>query len=125
MIKMRSLTRPISRFYVEGYVSHHLKHQVEQRGQETPLTEYQSKEQIWKVKKTQHERVLEVLKVKDLTTFDIIGMYILSPQKVIEKLRHLGYDIKTIPVEGQKYSRYHLVKGEPVQQVLFKDIKIF
>lgn len=70
-------------------------------------------------KKTQHERVLEVLKVKDLTTLDIISLYILAPQKVIETLRKLGHDIKTIPVEGQKYSRYHLVKGEPVQQSLF------
>ena len=41
------------------------------------------------------------------TTKEIVEvLWILAPQKQIEILRHKGHSIKTVPVEGQKYSEY-------------------
>ena len=36
------------------------------------------------------------------------NLYINHPPKQIEMLRHKGIDIKTIPVQGQKYEKYVL-----------------
>ena len=60
------------------------------------------------MKETQWEKVLNMLRIRPVTTMDIINNYVLAPQKVIEILRKKGYDITTKPVEGQKYSVYVL-----------------
>lgn len=59
-------------------------------------------------KETQWEKLLKLLRIKPLSTMEIVREYIPAPQKVIETLRKKGYDIKTEPVEGQKYSVYVL-----------------
>lgn len=66
----------------------------------------------------QWEMVLNMLRIRPVTTKDIIDNYILAPQKVIETLRNKGYDIKTKPVKGQKYSIY-VLHEQPTQLSLF------
>ena len=60
------------------------------------------------MKEKQWEKLLKLLRLKPLSTMEIVSNYIPAPQKVIETLRKKGYDIKTEPVEGQKYSVYVL-----------------
>jgi hypothetical protein len=57
---------------------------------------------------TQAQKLLEHLEIHGkITTKEIIDeLWILAPQKVIETLRHKGYDIRTVDVKGQKYSEY-------------------
>ena len=38
----------------------------------------------------------------------IINLWVNCPEKAVEMLRHKGIDIKTIPVQGQKYDKYVL-----------------
>lgn len=68
----------------------------------------------------QWEKVLSMLRIKPVTTMDIINNYILAPQKVVETLRKMGYNIETKPVKGQKYCVYVLHTGEEKQLGLFK-----
>ena len=56
----------------------------------------------------QWEKVLNMLRIKPVTTMEITNNYVLAPQKVIETLRKKGYNIETKAVEGQKYSVYVL-----------------
>jgi hypothetical protein len=67
---------------------------------------------------TQWEKVLEMLRIRPVTTRDIFENYINAPQKVIETLRNKGFNIETKPVKGQKYSIY-ILKEEPKQLGLF------
>lgn len=66
----------------------------------------------------QWEKVLGMLRLKPVTTMEIINNYILAPQKVIETLRNKGYKIETKPVAGQKYCIY-VLNEEPKQLGLF------
>ncbi len=56
----------------------------------------------------QWEKLLRLLRLKPLSTMEIVREYIPAPQKVIETLRKKGYDIETRPVEGEKYCVYVL-----------------
>lgn len=69
-------------------------------------------------KETQWQKLLKLLKIKPMSTLDIMANYICAPQKVIEILRNKGYNIETKPVKGQKYSIY-VLKEEPKQLGLF------
>lgn len=60
-------------------------------------------------KNTQYETVLRMLRCGSITTKDIFEQWIMCPPKVIEGLRKKGYNIKTEPVEGQKYCKYTLI----------------
>lgn len=60
------------------------------------------------MKEKQWETVLNMLRIKPVTTMEIINKYILAPQKVIETLRKKGFNIETKSVEGQKYCVYVL-----------------
>ena len=61
-------------------------------------------------KQFQYERLLNYLEEHGkATTKEIVEvLWILAPQKQIEILRHKGHSIKTVQVEGQKYSEYVL-----------------
>lgn len=60
------------------------------------------------MKEKQWEKVLKMLRIRPVSTMDIINSYILAPQKVIETLRKMGFNIETKAVEGQKYCVYVL-----------------
>jgi hypothetical protein len=59
-----------------------------------------------------------MLRIKPVTTKEIVENYIMAPQKVIETLRNKGFDIKTKPVKGEKYCIY-VLNEEPKQLSLF------
>ena len=60
------------------------------------------------MKEKQWEKVLNMLRIKPISTLEIMSNYILAPQKVIETLRKKGYNIETKPIEGQKFCVYVL-----------------
>ena len=59
-------------------------------------------------KQYQYDILLNYLEVHGrATTKEIIDeLWILAPQKQIEKLRDRGHKIKTVKVDGEKYSEY-------------------
>lgn len=60
------------------------------------------------MKEKQWEKVLNMLRIKPISTLEIMSNYILAPQKVIETLRKKGYNIETKPIKGQKFCVYVL-----------------
>ena len=59
-------------------------------------------------KVTQHEKLLEYLEQHGEATVRglITQLWVNHPEKIVEMLRHKGHNIKTVPVEGQKYEKY-------------------
>lgn len=59
------------------------------------------------------ERILEYLREKDASPRELtVELWIQTPQEYIRQLKQEGHNILTLPVEGQKYSRYHLVEDQ-------------
>lgn len=62
---------------------------------------------------TNKERILEYLREKDASPRELtVNLWIQTPQEYIRLLKQEGHNILTVPVEGQKYSEYHLVEDQ-------------
>ena len=57
---------------------------------------------------TQQQKVLNYFEQYGEATVRglITELWVNHPEKIIEMLRHKGYKIETVPVEGQRYEKY-------------------